>query len=533
MPLSVYNTLTRQLEPFLPIDKNLVRIYVCGPTVYGDSHLGHAKSYVSFDVIVRYLRFIGYRVLYVQNITDVGHLTDDADEGEDKLIREARANRVHPMEIAERYTRSYFEDMDALGVLRPDISPRASGHSTEQIELVKELLARGLAYEANGSVYFDVRAFAGYGKLSGRTLDELSAGVRIDVKSEKRYPADFALWKKAEPGHIMRWPSPWGEGFPGWHVECSAMSMKYLGQSIDIHGGGLENQFPHHECEIAQSEGATGKPFVKYWLHNNMVTVDGRKMGKSLGNSISLKEAFKRWSAPVVRFFVLQSHYRSTLDFSEDALRGAAKGLERLHTTIRQVRERLGGTGNAAGSPGISPAAHARALQESTGGNASTGAQTTTESTAGKASVHPNGLQEFGRAIGIDLDAYAQRFRTAMDEDFNAPQAIAALFDLSREVNSALQRESSVAAADLQALDAFFARHAGDVLGILPEGETLTSGDHNLEQELMSLILSLRAETRKEKLWTLSDKIRDGLTQLGITLEDKKEGTTWKRAPKG
>ena len=485
MPLSVYNTLTRQMEPFHPIDEHLVRIYVCGPTVYGDSHLGHAKSYISFDVIVRYLRFIGYKVLYVQNITDVGHLTDDADEGEDKLLREARADRVHPMQIAERYTRSYYEDMDALHVLRPDIAPRASGHITEQIELVKTLLTRGLAYEANGSVYFDVRAFAGYGKLSGRSLDELNAGVRIDVKSEKRYPADFALWKKAEPGHIMRWPSPWGEGFPGWHVECSAMSMKYLGQSIDIHGGGLENQFPHHECEIAQSEGATGKPFVRYWLHNNMVTVDGRKMGKSLGNSITLKEAFKRWSAPVVRFFVLQSHYRSTLDFSEDALRGAAKGLERLHAAIRQVRERM------------------------------------------------TGAREAGEPLGIDLNAYAQRFRAAMDEDFNAPQAIAALFDLSREVNSALQRETSIGAADLQAFDTFFTQYAGDVLGILPEGESLAAGDHNLEQELMSLILSLRAETRKEKLWTLSDKIRDGLTQLGITLEDKKEGTTWKRAPKG
>ena len=533
MPLSVYNTLTRQMEPFQPIDEPFVRIYVCGPTVYGDSHLGHAKSYISFDVIVRYLRFIGYKVLYVQNITDVGHLTDDADEGEDKLLREARADRVHPMQIAERYTRSYYEDMDALQVLRPDIAPRASGHITEQIELVKALLARGLAYEANGSVYFDVRAFAGYGKLSGRSLDELNAGVRIDVKSEKRYPADFALWKKAEPGHIMRWPSPWGEGFPGWHVECSAMSMKYLGQSIDIHGGGLENQFPHHECEIAQSEGATGKPFVKYWLHNNMVTVDGRKMGKSLGNSITLKEAFKRWSAPVVRFFVLQSHYRSTLDFSEDALRGAAKGLERLHTAIRQVRERLGGAVKVAGSSEISAATHAQTIPESTSGNTSTRAQALPVSTGGNTTLHPNTLQNFGSPIGIDLNAYAQRFRTAMDEDFNTPQAIAVLFDLSREVNTALQQGAPIAESDLQVLDTFFAKFAGDVLGIMPGAATPAGEDQNLEQGLMSLILSLRTETRKEKLWTLADKIRDGLTQIGITLEDKKEGTTWKRAPKG
>ena len=296
MGLSVYNTLSRSLEEFHPLEEGTVRMYVCGPTVYGHSHLGHAKSYVSFDVIVRWLRVLGYRVLYVQNITDVGHLTDDADEGEDKLIKQSRKDRVHPMQVAEMYTRSYFEDMDRLNVLRPDIAPRATGHITEQIALVEKLIALHLAYPVNGSVYFDVNAFAGYGKLSRRATDELTAGARVDVNTEKRNPADFAVWKKAEPGHIMRWPSPWGDGFPGWHLECSAMSMKYLGESFDIHGGGLENQFPHHECEIAQSEGATGKPFVKYWLHNNMVTVDGRKMGKSLGNFITLKDAFTRWT---------------------------------------------------------------------------------------------------------------------------------------------------------------------------------------------------------------------------------------------
>ncbi|HET6272538.1 MAG TPA: cysteine--tRNA ligase, partial [Bacteroidota bacterium] len=289
MGLRIYNTLTRRKEEFKPLHEGHVNLYVCGPTVYGDSHLGHAKSYISFDVVVRYLRYLGYRVLYVQNITDVGHLLGDANDGEDRLLKQSRLEQKHPMQVAETYTRSFFEDMDALNVLRPDISPRATGHITEQIQIIQQLMQKSLAYEANGSVYFDVQKFPEYGKLSGRRVDEMEAGARVEVKSEKRHPADFALWKKAEPEHIMRWPSPWGDGFPGWHVECSAMSMKYLGESFDIHGGGLENQFPHHECEIAQSEGATGKPFVKYWLHNNMVTVNGQKMGKSLGNFTTLK----------------------------------------------------------------------------------------------------------------------------------------------------------------------------------------------------------------------------------------------------
>ena len=278
MSLVLYNTLTRQKEEFKPLHEGFVGMYVCGPTVYSHSHIGHGKSYVAFDVIVRYLRYLGYKVLYVQNITDVGHLTDNADEGEDKMIKQARINRVHPMQIAEEITRSYFEDMDALNVLRPDISPHATGHIIEQIEIIKKLLANGFAYEVDGNVYYDVQKFQNYGKLSGRVLEESMEGTRVDSRSEKRHPADFALWKKAEGGHIMHWPSPWGEGFPGWHIECSAMSMKYLGESFDIHGGGMDNQFPHHECEIAQSEAATGKPFVKYWIHNNLVTVNGQKI---------------------------------------------------------------------------------------------------------------------------------------------------------------------------------------------------------------------------------------------------------------
>jgi cysteinyl-tRNA synthetase len=302
MPVTIYNTLTRQKEVFTPINEGHVGMYVCGPTVYGHSHIGHAKSYVSFDIIVRYLRHAGYKVTYVQNITDVGHLLGETNEGEDRLLRQGRLEQKHPMEIAEAYTRSYFEDMDTLGVLRPDISPRATGHIIEQIELIKILLDKGYAYEADGSVYFSVAADKSYGKLSGRSTDEVESGTRVQAKNEKRHPNDFALWKKAEPEHLMRWPSPWSVGFPGWHVECSAMSMKYLGETFDIHGGGMDNQFPHHECEIAQSECATGRSFVRYWIHNNLVTVNGQKMSKSIGNVILLKDAFTKWKPAVVRF---------------------------------------------------------------------------------------------------------------------------------------------------------------------------------------------------------------------------------------
>jgi cysteinyl-tRNA synthetase len=481
MAITLYNTLTRKKEAFQPLQADVVRMYVCGPTVYGHSHLGHAKSYVSFDVIVRYLRHRGYRVLYVQNITDVGHLLGDTDEGEDRLLKQGKLEQKHPMEIAETYTRSYFEDMDALDVVRPDISPRATGHISEQVEIIKQLVEKKMAYESNGSVYFDVSAFAGYGKLSGRTVEELEAGARVEVKTEKRHPADFALWKKAEPEHIMRWPSPWSVGFPGWHIECSAMSMKYLGESFDIHGGGLENQFPHHECEIAQSEGATGKPFVKYWLHNNMVTVNGQKMGKSLGNFTTLKDAFKKWKPAVVRFFILQSHYRSTLDFSHEAVEGAAKGLERLNNTIRALRDAVKAPAN--------------------------GASTAT----------------------INLEKHRVKFLSAMDDDFNTPQAVAVLFDLSREINQALS-SASLDPAMMKQAEEFYTNVAGEILGMkFGEGGGAANDSGHLEEGLMKLLLDMRQEVRAQKLWGLSDKIRDGLTGLGIVLEDKKDGTSWKR----
>jgi cysteinyl-tRNA synthetase len=482
MALTVYNSLSRTAQSFTPLHGDHVAMYVCGPTVYGHSHLGHAKSYVSFDVIVRYLRFLGYHVLYVQNVTDVGHLSDDADEGEDKILKQARMDRVHPMQLAEFYTRSYFEDMDALNVLRADISPRATGHITEQITMVQQLLKKGFAYEANGSVYFDVGRFSDYGKLSGRAVEDLIAGHRIEVKSEKRHPADFALWKKAEPGHIMYWPSPWGEGFPGWHIECSAMSMKYLGESIDIHGGGLENQFPHHECEIAQSEAATGVPFVKYWLHNNMVTVQGRKMGKSLGNFVTLKDAFRRWRPQVVRFFILQSHYRSTLDFSDDAVEAAAKGVEKLANTVRNIRDAI------------------RSAPQS------------------------------GAGRGIDLARHKAAFLAAMDDDFNTPQAVAVLFDLVREVNQALAAEKGLSVDELQEINAFIADHATRILGItFKESPGAADSEVDSVSRLMDLLITIRTDVRAQKLWVLSDKIRDALMKFGFVLEDKREGTTWKR----
>lgn len=480
MSLVVYNTLTRKKEPFEPLHDRFVGMYVCGPTVYGDSHLGHAKSYVSFDVILRYLRFCGYRVLYVQNITDVGHLTDDADEGEDKIENQSKVDRIPPMQVAEVFTRSYFEDMDALGVLRPDISPRATGHIPEQIELIQRLLEKKIAYAVNGSVYFDVTAFPGYGKLSGRRIEDMEAGARVEVNREKRHPADFALWKKAESGHIMKWKSPWGEGFPGWHLECSAMSMKYLGESLDIHGGGLENQFPHHDCEIAQSEGSSGKPFVKYWLHNNMVTVGGKKMGKSLGNFMTLKDAFRQWDPQVVRFFILQSHYRSTLDFSNEAVEGAAKGLEKIATMLQNLDDAIRS----------SPAD--------------------------------------GRGSGIDLQAARTRFLSAMDDDFNTPQAVAVLFDLAREVNQLLSAGGGTSAGALQEIAALYAELGQGILGLRP-GAARGPADSRMEGQLIDLLVGLRNEVRAQKLWVLSDRIRNELGQMGIVLEDKKEGTTWKR----
>ena len=477
MALHVYNTLTRSKQPFTPLVPGHVGMYVCGPTVYSDSHVGHAKSYISFDVLVRYLRFSGLKVLYVQNITDVGHLLDD---GEDRMLKQSRIEKTHPMQIAETITKSYFDDMDALGVLRPDISPRATGHIIEQIEIVRSLLEKGHAYEVNGSVYFDVRSFPAYGKLSGRSLDDAVEGTRVDSRSEKKNPEDFALWKKADPEHIMRWPSPWGEGFPGWHVECSAMSMKYLGETFDIHGGGLDNQFPHHECELAQSVSATGKEFARFWMHNNLVTVNGQKMSKSLGNFVTLKDLFQRYEPLVVRFFVLQSHYRSTLDFSEKALDGARSGLERLRNAIRTIDESItkGPSGSGSGS--------------------------------------------------IDVRSYRNRCMEALDDDLNTSQALGILFDLGREVNTKVSGGAGLDRPSLEAARSLFDDIGGRVLGIVSDTATPGLKDEGLHERLIELLIELRADARAQKNFALSDKIRDSLKAAGVVLEDAKGGTGWK-----
>lgn len=478
--LHIYNTLSRKKEEFQPIKEGFVGIYVCGPTVYGDPHLGHAKSYVSFDVVIRYLRYLGYNVRYVQNITDVGHLTDDADQGEDKLEKQAAIEKLEPMEIAEKYTYNYFRDMDALGVQRPDISPRATGHIIEQIEMVKKLLENGHAYETNGNVYFDVSSDEDYGKLSGRDIEEQESGARIETASDKRDPKDFALWKKADDGHIMKWPSPWGMGYPGWHVECSAMSTKYLGEHFDIHGGGMDNQFPHHECEIAQSEGAFNKPFANYWMHNNMVTLEGQKMGKSLGNAISLHEFFsgdhdllnRAWDPQVIRFFLLQSHYRSTTDFSEDALSGAENGLRSLQEMIRTITS-----------------------------------------------------AEDGSADAYNLEALKNSLESKLNDDFNTAQAIAVLFEELKTIRK--QINSGDIPENVGDIKAFLRDFVDGVLGLWPQEEQSSAGNDKTH-DLIELLIDIRNNARHEKNFELSDTIRDRLEELDIKLMDSPEGTEYK-----
>jgi len=477
MTLAIYNSLGREKQPFTPLHPGMVGIYVCGPTVYGHAHLGHAKSYVSFDVVVRWLRQSGYRVKYVQNITDVGHLSDDADEGEDKIARQARLEKTDPMEIAQYYTRSFYEDMDRMGVLRPNIAPLATGHIPEQIALVEALVKSGHAYEVNGNVYFSVESFPGYGKLSGRTdLEAVQSGARVGVRSEKRNPSDFALWKKAEESHLMQWSSPWGMGYPGWHLECSAMSMKYLGETIDIHGGGMENRFPHHECEIAQSEAANGKPYVRYWMHNNMVTVNGTKMGKSLKNAVNLKEIFTTINPLAIRFFILQSHYRSPLDYSDAAIAASTAGLQKL----RETRQRLQGATAGTGAMNVAP--------------------------------------------------FRERFREAMDDDFNTPVAIAALFDFAKALNAALDRPEGLDQPSLGAAADLFTMAGVDVLGILEHDSGSIgngAGDRQRLEGAMKVLMELRSAARSEKDFATSDLIRDGLKAAGIEIKDTREGASW------
>ena len=490
-PIYLHNTLTRRKELFEPLHAPAVGMYVCGPTVYGDPHLGHVRPAVTFDLLFRLLRHEGYKVRYVRNITDVGHLENDADAGEDKIAKKARLEQLEPMEVAQYYTNRYHEFMDRLGVLRPSIEPLASGHVIEQIAMTQAILEAGYAYVSNGSVYFDVRKYVAdgydYGVLSGRNLDEMQSGGRSeDFEGEKRFAADFALWKRAAPEHIMRWPSPWSEGFPGWHMECSAMGAKYLGDRFDIHGGGMDLMFPHHECEIAQSTAALGGAAARYWVHNNMVTIGGQKMGKSLGNFITLEQFFtgdhpllsQAYSPMVIRFFILQAHYRSTLDFSDGALIAAEKGLERL----------------------------LKAWNLLVSGRIEPGAVSTMPSPAGL-------LAECEEALCDDL---------------NSPVAIAKLFDWVHHINALHDGTLSATAADLRTLRETFDTVLGALLGLsLTEGEVSTGDDYDRLGGVIDMVLEVRQQAKAAKDWATSDLIRDRLAALGIRVKDRKDGADW------
>lgn len=485
-PLFLYNTLTRKREQFVPLNPPHVGLYVCGPTVYGDAHLGHARPAITFDLMFRYLKHLGYKVRYVRNITDVGHLEHDADEGEDKVAKKARLEQIEPMEVVQYYLVRYHKNMEDLNVLPPSIEPMASGHIIEQIALVKQILDAGYAYESEGSVYFDVEKYNkdyGYGKLSGRNIEDMLNNTRtLDGQSEKRNPLDFALWKKAQPEHIMRWPSPWSDGFPGWHCECTAMGRKYLGEHFDIHGGGMDLVFPHHECEIAQAVAAHGEPMVRYWMHNNMITINGQKMGKSLGNFITLEQFFtgehpkleRAYSPMTIRFFILGAHYRGTVDFSNEALDAASKGLERLMDAASLL-------------DGLK--------------------------TAGETSVQVKGLRE--------------RCYEAMNDDLNSPKVIAELFDAARAINMVHNGQGTISTEDLEELKETCRLFLFDLLGLRDDRASGAAGTEAFGKAV-DLLLSIRAQAKANKDWATSDKIRDELTALGFTIKDTKEGAEWK-----
>lgn len=482
----IYNTLSRQKELFKPINEGFVGMYVCGPTVYGNAHLGHARPAITYDVLFRYLSHIGYKVRYVRNITDVGHLENDADSGEDKIAKKARIEKLEPMEVVQTYTLLYHDAMRRLGVLPPSIEPRASGHIIEQIEVIKKILDAGFAYISNGSVYFDVVKYNEshhYGILSGRNLDDTREGTRnLDGQDDKRSPFDFALWKKASPEHIMHWPSPWSEGFPGWHLECSAMSEKYLGEEFDIHGGGIDLMFPHHECELAQNTASRGKGGVHYWMHNNLITIKGQKMGKSLGNFITLEDLFngtgsvleQAYSPMTVRFFILQAHYRSPLDFSNEALKAAEKGYKRMMQAAKDL----------------------------------------------KMLTVANGENDNAEIADIRDKVY-----DALSDDLNTPIALSHLFDAVKIINSVKDGSIKISSSDKQMLSALFDDILTGVLGL--QDETAGNGNGELLSGLMDVILDVRKNAKENKDWATSDRIRDTLSNLGIRIKDTKDGCEW------
>lgn len=488
--LLIYNSLTRRKQLFVPLVEGRVGMYVCGPTVYGDGHLGHARPAITFDVLFRYLTHLGYKVRYVRNITDVGHLEHDADEGEDKIAKKARLEQLEPMEVVQHYLNRYHDAMARLNVLPPSIEPHASGHIIEQIEYIKKILDAGYAYESNGSIYFDVPKYDrdhNYGKLSGRNIEELLSETRsLDGQQEKRNPADFALWKKAQPEHIMRWPSPWSDGFPGWHLECSTMGEKYLGETFDIHGGGMDLKFPHHECEIAQSVAHHGHDTVRYWMHNNMITINGQKMGKSLGNFITLDEFFtgshplltQAYTPMTIRFFILQAQYRSTVDFSNEALQASEKALDRMLEGWRR-------------------------LADLKGANTST--------------------------VTAEIADLEQKCYDALNDDLNTPIVIAHLFEAVGIINRVADGHATATTADIDALKALFQTFLFDILGMRPEAADLGGDEKAFEpyRGAVDLLLQVRAEAKAKKDWATSDLIRDRLAALGFNVKDTKSGVEW------
>ena len=494
--LQIYNTLSRQKEYFKPLHEGHVGMYVCGPTVYGDAHLGHARPAITFDLLYRYLMHLGYKVRYVRNITDVGHLEHDADEGEDKIAKKARLEQLEPMEVVQYFTNRYHHDMELLNVLPPSIEPHASGHIIEQIAFVQKIMDKGYAYVSNGSVYMDVEKYAKdypYGKLSGRNLEDIVTETReLDGQQEKKHSFDFALWKKAAPEHIMHWPSPWSEGFPGWHMECSAMGTKYLGEQFDIHGGGMDLMFPHHEAEIAQSCAALGHDSVHYWMHNNMITIAGKKMGKSYNNFITLEQFFagnhhlleQPFSPMTIRFFILQAHYRSTVDFSNDALVAAEKGLARLTEAYQRLMK-----------------------------------------------IKASAVTELS-TVNCELSTLATRCQEAMDDDLNSPIVISHLFDSARAINTVFDGKGTISEADLEELRAVWKTYAMDILGLQLGGaegflNSSTPELLNSYKGAVDMLLNMRLEAKRNKDWATSDKIRNELTALGFTIKDTKDGFEW------
>ena len=482
--LQIYNTLSRKKEVFEPIQPPFVGMYVCGPTVYGYAHLGHARSAITFDIVFRYLKHHGYKVRYVRNITDVGHLENDADEGEDKITKKARLEELEPMEVVKYFTDRYHFNMDQLNLLRPSIEPTASGHIIEQINLVKTLLDKGFAYENEGSVYFDVAHYNkdfNYGKLSGRKIEDLLQYTRkLAGQQEKQNSFDFAIWKKADDKHIMRWPSPWSDGFPGWHLECSAMGARYLGEKFDIHGGGMDLLFPHHECEIAQSNAITGHDPAKYWMHNNMITVNGQKMGKSLNNFITLDEFFtgnhdaldQAYTPMTVRFFMLQAHYRSTLDFSNEALKAAEKGIDRLFDAYELIEQ-------------LKPA----------------------------------------QTSSIDVRKFVKLCAEAINDDFNTPIVLAHLFDLSKTINSVNDGKATLTSDDIALIKQLFDDYLFTILGL--KKEKTSEDNSHLVEGLMATIINLRQDAKNARDYATADQIRDELAKLNIQIKDTKEGARW------